>query len=347
MLRILLILTVVLLGVFAVFGSVDAPERPGPLPIEVVMPESSDGEDAIRASSSRKLLVGGDVMLARQVERYIREEGYGYPFRGIRDTFYDHDAVLINFEATVPKTHIPTPSLAFSFSVASDIASALPSFGVTHAGLANNHAFDYGAEAYEEARAVLVRSGIVPFGHPEIVSPEDIARVTVGKRELAVIPVHAVFREPKEAELAAAFAAASSSDIQVAYIHWGVEYEPYHDPAQERIAKRLIGLGADIVIGHHPHVVQDIARYDHALVFYSLGNLVFDQYWNEDVRTGLMLSLTERDGALVVGLIPTRSETRSVSELLSGPSRQDFLDALAERSTPGLAEGIREGLIAF
>lgn len=297
--------------------------------------------------SSTTLLMGGDVMLARQVERYVRQKGYDYPFRGLTETFTSHDSVLVNFEATVPQKHVPTPSMGFSFSVAEDIAAVAASYGVTHAGLANNHAFDFGVQAYENARSVLTRSGVVPFGHPERVASDDVPIIEVGSYEVAIIPVHAVFREPIDVELKAAFAAASTSDYQIAYVHWGNEYELYHSAAQERMARTMIEYGADVIVGHHPHVVQDIAKYGDVIVFYSLGNLIFDQYWEQNVREGLMLAFSELEGGLHVALIPTWSEERSISKPLMGDAKDIFLANLSARSDQSLKKDITEGRISL
>lgn len=342
MARIMLLFVLILSSAFFARGVVFAPILP--------QGNGSDGSqeatstDAVGMSTrSPTLLFGGDVMLARQVERFIRSEGYDYPFVGLTDVFASYDSVLVNFEATVPRTHVPTPSMGFSFSVAEDIASSLSNFGVTHIGLANNHAYDFGSKGYENARMVLTRAGMTPFGHPEHVTPSEVVVITVGDLDVAIIPVHSVFKEYYEEDLRAAFLSASTTDYQIVYVHWGTEYEPVHDPAQERMAKRMIALGADAVVGHHPHVVQDIARYGDALVFYSLGNLIFDQYWNQEVRTGLLLGLRETDGGLTFTLIPTQSRTKSVSETISGDERAVFLEGLAARSHVDLRASIENG----
>ncbi len=277
------------------------------------------------------LLIGGDVMLSRQVERIMGSEGYAYPFSGIQKLFDAHEYVLINFEGTIPEVHVPTPSMGFSFSVAADIAQSLFERGVTHAGLANNHAFDFGADGYHNARAVLRDAGIHPFGHPHAVG--EVVYVELDEVTVGIVPIHAVFTKPDREAVAAAFTdAARDSDFQIAYVHWGVEYELVHDRMQEVMAREWITSGADAIVGHHPHVVQDIARLDGVPVFYSLGNLIFDQYWDGNVRTGLLLSVEEDAGELLFTLIPVFAEEKSVPSLMQGAERQAFLASLAARS---------------
>jgi hypothetical protein len=94
------------------------------------------------------------------------------------------------------------------------------------------------------------------------------------------------------------------SDMQIAYVHWGTEYELAHNAAQETLAHVLIDAGADAVIGHHPHVVQDVAFYKDKPIFYSLGNFIFDQYWDTDVQTGLGVRMTIDDGSIAYEAIP-------------------------------------------
>src|SRR5690606_29076429 len=82
------------------------------------------------------------------------------------------------------------------------------------------------------------------------------------------------------------------------------EYELVHDELQETLAKALVDAGADAVMGHHPHVVQDVAFYDGVPIFYSLGNFIFDQYWNEHVQTGLGVEMRIEAGQIAYQLIP-------------------------------------------
>jgi len=298
------------------------------------------------AETERTLLIGGDVMLSRQVERIMRAEGSEYPFRFIKDIFAAHEHVLINFEGTVPIVHVPTPSMGFSFSVAADVARSIALSGITHAGLANNHAVDFGAEGYQNAKNVLAEAGITAFGNPTEVGVADITYMEIGDVTVAIVPIHAVFRVPDEEMVRAVFAyAATVSDFQIAYVHWGLEYELVHDPMQEKMATAWIEAGADAVVGHHPHVVQDIVRIGGVPVFYSLGNLLFDQYWNTEVRSGLLLSVAAEEGDLSFTLLPVVSEERSVPHPMTEEEKVIFLESVAARSEQGLQDEIRAGVI--
>ena len=106
--------------------------------------------------------------------------------------------------------------------------------------------------------------------------------------------------------------------------------------------------GADAIIGHHPHVVQDIQVYQGVPVFYSLGNFVFDQYFSSAVQEGLLLKLTLTEAGANYELIPTTSiGSRSRPQLMSPYEREHFLTGLATRSAPKLRTQIHSGYLEF
>jgi poly-gamma-glutamate synthesis protein (capsule biosynthesis protein) len=92
-------------------------------------------------------------------------------------------------------------------------------------------------------------------------------------------------------KLAEELALFSEDVFVVVFLHWGNEYETLHTKSQEDFAHFFIDSGVDLVVGAHPHVVQDVETYNGKRIYYSLGNFVFDQYWNEEVQTGLMVKV--------------------------------------------------------
>jgi poly-gamma-glutamate synthesis protein (capsule biosynthesis protein) len=89
------------------------------------------------------------------------------------------------------------------------------------------------------------------------------------------------------------------ADIVVVSYHWGDEYETRHNADQEKRATAAIDAGADLIIGHHPHVVQEVVPYKHGYIAYSLGNFVFDQNFSPDTSWGLTLKVTVKDKKIV------------------------------------------------
>ena len=108
----------------------------------------------------------------------------------------------------------------------------------------------------------------------------------------------------------------------------------------------MIEAGADLIVGHHPHVVQDIELYQDRLIIYSLGNFLFDQYFSPEVQTGLTIVLKPEAKKMSISLNPVSSqETRVVPVLLTDREREVWLEQLAEKSTLELKEMIKMGEI--
>lgn len=300
-----------------------------------------------KSGASKGVLFVGDVMLGRHVETLMNTEGVSYPFKGIRDELAKYSAVVGNFEASVPRPHIHTPNMGFKLAVSQDAIEALARAGFTHAGLANNHAYDFGKEGYDNARTSLAGADIEAAGNPTKVTADDVLYHTENGIIVAIIPVNAVHGTPAVETLRAVLRdTAEKSDIQVMFMHWGDEYRSSANESQRTLARTLIDAGADAIIGHHPHVVQNIEEYRGAPIFYSLGNCIFDQYWNENVQQGLAIALAVDGDDIRYTLIPiTSMDTRSQPRPMTRVERTEFLDALASRSEDALADSIREGII--
>ncbi|MBX2866793.1 CapA family protein [Candidatus Kaiserbacteria bacterium] len=278
------------------------------------------------------MLFTGDIMLAREVERMMERTEPEYPFLGIQDIVRRADVAVGNFEASVPEVHKETPDFGFQFSVASSVLPVLRDIGFDYLGLANNHTFDFGREGYEHTRRVCDEAALVCMGTPEIVTH---TRVPVGDIAVSILTLNLVSGTLDESRLEEELSRMrSTSDLQVAYIHWGEEYMSQHHSGQETLAHMLIDQGVDAVIGHHPHVVQGIEIYEEKPIFYSLGNLVFDQYFDTAVQEGLMVQLAITADTLAYTLIPVTSvATPSQPQLMGLDARDAFLANLGTRAT--------------
>ncbi|MBI4087146.1 CapA family protein [Candidatus Kaiserbacteria bacterium] len=301
-------------------------------------------ETAITGDS---ILFVGDVMLARNVERLMNEHGSYYPYKGVRDMLAEHEQVIGNFEASIPELHRPTPSFTFRFSVSPDILAALPRVGFTAMTLANNHSYDYGEGGYLHTRDTLIREGLATGGNPMKISADEVLYRRIADTDIAIIPIHATTVTPVVADIREVLAlTAEKSDLQVVFIHWGTEYESVSDSAQQTFAHAVIDAGADAIIGHHPHVVQNIEEYRGTPIFYSLGNFIFDQYWNTEVREGLTVAISFEEDRVHYTLIPVSSmETKSQPRPMNRIERTQFLDVLAAKSEDVIADAIRNGSI--
>ena len=293
------------------------------------------------------LIFTGDIMLARNVEYLMRKEGKQYPFAALDfGTVAINAAVIGNFESAMSPAHITTPAFGMTFSTASSALPALSESGFTHLSLANNHSYDYGEDGYQNTVSLLLNNKLTPFGNGKSLGRESVTYVNIPHGRVALIAVNASEKIPDIALLYKIIVAASrQSDLQIVTIHWGTEYKETHSSTQELLAKVLVDAGADLIVGHHPHVVEDVQIVDGVVVFYSLGNYIFDQYFDDDVQTGLVLSLS-LTGTPEVSLLPVTSLGHlSQPSFMSSAKQQEFLSNLAEKSDKNLAASIKKGVI--
>jgi len=242
-----------------------------------------------------RLFFVGDIMLGRDVENYLDREGSDYPFRQLGDLLEAPDLMVGNFEGIVQEPHIQAPSMTFQFSIRREYLHALRDAGFDILSLSNNHSSDYGDTARARTQELCVAYGLSCVG--------DARRVATQVYEVEGTRVGILFghttwgNQTNDSFVTAMHELQSDSDVQIAYMHWGDEYALIHNANQQALAEALIDAGGDAIIGHHPHVVQDIAVYNGRPIFYSLGNFIFDQYWNEHVRTqlGLAVTVTENE----------------------------------------------------
>lgn len=299
----------------------------------------------IREVHRGDVLFLGDVMLSRYVEKHMRESGMSYPFSSVAETLSGYNHVVGNLEGTVPKDHVPTPVQGFSFSIDSTFIPVLKDAGFTMMTLANNHALDFGNDAYLHTKEVLRHNDLAAAGHPTTFGTSQSEVISVGGIRVAIIPVHAVDRGVDAEHMKRSMDSLSGlSEFQIVVIHWGEEYQTVANERQRTLAHAFIDAGADVIIGHHPHVVQNIEMYKDAPIFYSLGNFVFDQYFSEDVEQGLAVAMTVRGTVIEYGLMPIQSAA-SMPRFLEGEEKERFLAKLAESSDPRIAPDIRLGSI--
>lgn len=303
-------------------------------------------DEQIELIQKNKILFVGDVMLARNVERLMDTYGAAYPFLELQKPAAD-TYVVGNFEASIPKVHVPTESMKFSFSVAPKYLAGVTSFGFSHFGLANNHSFDFGSDDFRNTEMTLSSSSITVFGNPKSFASSSIPLIHIDSKVVALIGVFGVNVSVDEKKVAEALTeAAKISDVQVIFIHWGEEYQTLHNQTQENLAHSFIDAGADIIIGHHPHVVQDIEKYKNGIIFYSLGNFIFDQYFTTEVQEGLAVELAFSSTTPTFTLLPITSiGSRSVSRYMAPYERDTFLLELGKNSDAELKDMIVAGVI--
>lgn len=248
-----------------------------------------------------RLLVVGDIMLDRLVRRQMHDFGERYPFLKVQDFLQGSNADMVvgNLEGPITGFASKTVDLknkVLQFTFATSTAPLLQSVGFTHLGLANNHTMNFGKNGLEQTHAYLSGAGVVSFGDPknemEISKVVEVNGLTVG-----LVGYHA-FEYGVENVLAEIETLRPQVDLLFVFPHWGNEYELVASENQTYLAHNMIDLGADVVFGAHPHVVQNIEVYNGKIIFYSLGNFVFDQDFSKNTKIGLaVIADFDTDGA--------------------------------------------------
>lgn len=243
---------------------------------------------------SIKILFLGDMMLDRTIRTKGEISGYDYLFSCMKDIFNNHDLVVVNSEGSI--TNGPSVSQyaeilsppSFRFTFYPDAVRVAKESGIDIFGIANNHIYDFHDEGVYQTQDVLNSLGIKFFGSPVDEEYRTLTISPFSKKEIVFIPFNEFYGSFDET---ISDIRANKDKMVIVFSHWGDEYVP----ASERVkrwAHSFIDEGADLVIGHHPHVIQESEMYKDKKIYYSLGNFIFDQYWEEAVRTGLAVSIS-------------------------------------------------------
>lgn len=292
----------------------------------------------------------GDIFLGRDVEHTMNQYGSRYPF-SLFTEFATSDAVVINLESPIPLVHTPVPSMGMNFSVASTTVPFLREAGVTHVSLSNNHTWDKGVSGFENTQKILLENGLTSFGHPNTVGEYSLTTIPTVQGEVALIGLHTLFAEPDISAVAEVFSTyAPEAVARIVYIHWGEEYTSLPSAGQKQYAQDLVDVAdIDVLIGHHPHVVQTVELIDGVPIFYSLGNTIFDQYFSLEVQTGLVLELLfDTAGNRQVILHPISSlGSRNKPYLMPAREKTSFLRQLSERSDRELQPALQTGEMSW
>lgn len=279
----------------------------------------------------------GDIMLDRNVARQMGSRGLDYIFEYVSGTPFlaGADLSLANLEGPFAVKRVPTgKTIAFRFDPA--LAGQLKRYGFDGFSLANNHTYDMGRKNVQFTRAILKKTGLGFFGDELIEGKEYSWFVTSTIPSFAFIGLHNTYHNPDIKKVAAALKAArEQANFVIVNVHWGEEYKNHSNKKQQALGQKLIDLGADAVIGHHPHVVQEMELYQGKPIFYSLGNFIFDQYFSTPTQQGLSVVLEFTTSSLKsFELKPFYGKKSQVFEMTSRQKEQ-FLGWFASSSRLG------------
>jgi poly-gamma-glutamate capsule biosynthesis protein CapA/YwtB (metallophosphatase superfamily) len=280
--------------------------------------------DVPNDSNSFTLVLGGDVMVGRYMGKRLREHGGGDPFVDIAPLLQRGDLTVVNLESPVSDAdpRVVTraknpPRYSVRFRVPTRYASMMKRYGVDVAVLANNHAEDCRTPGIADTTAALDAAGIAhvgasvtkdPFaprvlsvnGHTVVVLAVSLFR-NMGKPRPGVhLPVaHKPYSETKiwMPRRISELRKEHPTALIVASVHWGGEWKDRPSVGQVRLGRWLIDAGANVVMGHHTHVLQPVEAYKDGLILYCLGNLVFDIIRADGRRSAVFETVFDRTPA--------------------------------------------------
>jgi poly-gamma-glutamate synthesis protein (capsule biosynthesis protein) len=249
-----------------------------------------------RPKKPLSLLFLGDLMFDRRIRTMAQERGNDYLFQGLSELLQGQDLVIANLEG--PLTGRPSVSLGsrrrqknhYVFNFDPGLARTLKKQHLTLVHLGNNHILDFGREGLEETRRHLELAGIDYFGDPLAAEKRWLIKEVASIR-LAFISYNQFVGHGVEKTLADLKHARPRAQLVVVYAHWGGEFRREPGERLRRLAHLFIEAGADLIIGSHSHTVQPREAYRGKMIYYSLGNFIFDQYGQPETRRGLAVKV--------------------------------------------------------
>lgn len=246
---------------------------------------SSDSQNAdssnaaVSSPVSLTLSVVGDCTLGTDetfdydtsLNAYYENYGADYFLQNVKDIFSADDLTIANFEGTLTDSD-EREDKTFAFKAPASYASILTGGSVEAVNTANNHSHDYGEQSFDDTLAALDDAGIVHFGYDET-AVMDVKGIKVGL--VGIYELYDHLEREQQLKDNIAKVKADGAQLIVAIFHWGNETETVPDSNQTTLGRIAIDEGADLVCGHHPHVLQGIETYKGRNIVYSLGNFCF------------------------------------------------------------------------
>ena len=255
---------------------------------------------ANKERSEIKILFVGDMMFDRYIRQVVERHGgdYGYPLSPVKNYLEQFDLVVGNLEG--PITNHGSTSVDsrmgeksnFVFTFDPKTAEALAENNVKLVSLGNNHILNQDESGAGETKKYLDAAGIAYFGDTGTEDKEFTVKNVAGTK-IAFVNYNYSIAGSEEKALEDIRIAKAQSDIVIFCPHWGTEFKT-GDPGKRvrSLAHRFIEAGADAIVGTHPHVIEDEEEYQNKRIYYSLGNFLFDQYFQKETMEGLGTVLT-------------------------------------------------------
>lgn len=311
-------------------------------------------ENIVEDIKTSSFLFFGDIMTGRNVEM-LSQENNDYPFLNLKDLLSEKNNIrFANLEGPIDKNHIRTKTGSVSFSLPEYTVNVLKNNGFNLLQLANNHMQDRGSYGFLNTMDVLKNNRIDFFGDYYNRDEYSSFEKNINGINYIFIGVNIINTDcEKDSDICINNIDDEIKNIinnkndyfKILFIHWGNEYKLKSNNIQKTLAHKLIDSGVDLIIGGHPHVTQEIEKYNNKMIFYSLGNFIFDQYFSKDTQQSYSIRLTvtstdSKINKLEFDIIPLIS-VKSQPEIMDENNENIFLQTLSENSNDNMKEEIK------
>ncbi len=281
----------------------------------------TDGEPV--ESNMVSLTFIGDIMLSRYVGDLIEANSPYYPWNNIQALLKGSDYVVGNFEGQIcAGKHDPNDAEPpYQFSSTREAVQAMSDY-IDIVSLSNNHTMDFGLACFAETKTTLDEIGVEHFGG--YFYSDEILRLSSGEIEISLIGYNQFGASLDDVlEL---IEIESADRFVIVYPHWGTEYVTSSTITQEAMAEQMVAAGANLVIGSHPHVIENQDLIDSSEVYYSLGNFIFDQNL-PGTNQGLAVGVIIEEGEVTTYKMPFNIETSRPTPMNDSEAK-DIIDSL-------------------
>ncbi|WZL74703.1 CapA family protein [Clostridiaceae bacterium 35-E11] len=305
---------------------------------------------AERKNQNISISIMGDVLLTRGVGKMIEVHGVDYPWKYVSHILNKQDLALINLETSIGMSGKAMIDKEYTFQSSPETLKGVVSAGIDGVAIANNHILDYGQDGFIETLKNLKKMGIKYAGggrnHEEALKPAiwEVNGMKVGFLAFSrVIPNMNWYASDARAGITSAYDYYLDSvcetidktkkevDFLIVSLHWGKELQSDPDKKDIRAARQLIDSGADLIMGHHPHVLQGIEIYKNKPIVYSLGNFVFNARGKQSNQTMIFNLEVNKKGIAKLNVIPILIKGGQ-PRIAEGKEKEEIIHMLNQRS---------------
>lgn len=288
--------------------------------------EGSGNEDSAAQVVTLTISAAGDCSLGNHqeqeynssfVQAYDQAEDEGYFLANVLDIFSADDFTIVNLEGVFTTSSNADTSRTYNIKGDPSYAGILTAGDVEAVSMANNHRLDFGVQGTKDTIAALEAEGIL-YAYDDIVCVTEVKGIRIGYVSVNEVAwgkgTEDIVRQGIEK------LKAENVDLIIACCHWGIEKEYYPDDYQKELGRKCIDMGADLVLGHHPHVLQGIEEYNGKYIVYSLGNFSFGANRNPEDKDTMIFQQTF---TFVDGQLQTDLDARVIPCSISSVSNRN------------------------